>query len=81
MFNTSAEGCGFFSPNILIRYNVSIKRSRIDNESLIKKNRKESLEKKSNRYIKIAVTKDAIIQRIKLVLILTLLKFKIIQFC
>lgn len=49
MFNTIAEGSGFFSPNILIRYNVRIKRSRIDNESLIKKKRKESLEKKSNR--------------------------------
>ncbi len=80
IFNTNAEGCGFFCPKILIIYNVRTIKSRIDNESLIKKKIKESLEKKSNRYIKIAVTNDAIIQRTKLALILMLLRFKFIRF-
>jgi hypothetical protein len=49
MFNTNAEGCGFFCASVFIRYDVRTRRSRIDNESLIIKKRKESLEKKSNR--------------------------------
>ena len=80
IFNTSAEGCGFFCANVFIRYDVRTRRRRIDNESLIIKKIKESLGKKSNRYIKIAFTNDAIIQRTKLALILMLLKFNLIRF-
>jgi hypothetical protein len=79
-FNTSAEGCGFFCPKILIIYNVRTIKSRIDNKSFIIKNRNESLEKKSSRYIKIPKTSDAIIHRIRLMFILILLRFNLIRF-
>ena len=80
MFNTSAEGCGFFCPKVFIRYDVRKSKSRTDNKSFITKKRYELLGKKSNRCTKIAQTSDAIIHRIRLTFILILLKFKIIRF-
>jgi len=69
-FKTNADGLGFFSRIFLTNMRVKIKTSEITSRSFIKKNRNESLEKKSNRYIKIDTTMAPINQRLRFVFIL-----------